>query len=255
VINSVNKFVYIFFFTIVLLHAEYGADNTSYTATNKRSIVSMKYKIEQQEERLDGLTTIIEGFSASLYELQNSQQKKELLKNSQNNNEILLQKLVAMIDDINTNYVSKQELKNVLEEYKVNKKVESVKIKNRVTKGKENAILYREAVRHFGKQRYDEAEKRFTVTDKNNYKPAASNYYLGEISYYTKKYDDAIFYFKKSAGLYDKASYIDTLLFHSAVSLERIGKIKEAKIFYKNIIENYPTRKTAKIAKKKLANL
>ena len=122
-------------------------------------------------------------------------------------------------------------------------------------KGKDNATLYSEGVRHFAKKRYEEAQKRFTVTDKKGYKPAASNYYLGEIAYYTKKYEDAIFHFKKSAGLYDQASYIDTLLFHTAVSLEKTGDKAQAKMFYKNIIENYPTKKTAKIAKQRLKKL
>jgi len=67
---------------------------------------------------------------------------------------------------------------------------------------------------------------------------AASNYYLGEIAYYTKNYQDAYFYFKKSAGLYDKASYIDTLLLHTAISLEKTGDKAQAKIFYQTVIDD-----------------
>ena len=44
---------------------------------------------------------------------------------------------------------------------------------------------YSEGVRLFQKKRYDEAKKRFVLTDTRGYKPAASNYYLGEIAYYT----------------------------------------------------------------------
>ncbi len=253
---SVNKYLYTLFLTTVLLHAEYnfGGSSQQVKITNS-SIASMKHKIEKQEERIDGLITIIEGLSASLNELQYIQQKKPLHDNKQNKNDVLLQKLVAMIDDINENYVSKKELKSLVQAYTATAKPVPVKIKNDSLKGKENATLYSEGVRHFGKKRYDEAEKRFIVTNKKGYKPAASNYYLGEIAYYTKKYEDAIFYFKKSAGLYDQATYIDTLLFHTAVSLEKTGNREEAKKFYENIIENYPTKKTAKIAKKKLKKL
>ena len=254
-ILSVNKYLSIFLLTTVLVHAEYSFGSNQQVKVTNSSIASMKHKIEQQEERIDGLTTIIEGLSASLNELQYPKQKISLSDNKQNNNDVLLQKLAAMIDDINANYVSKKELKSVLEEYRVTEKPKSVKIKSDSLKGKENATLYSEGVRHFGKERYDEAEKRFIVTEKNAYKPAASNYYLGEIAYYTNKYEDAIFYFKKSAGLYDQASYIDTLLFHTAVSLEKSGNKEEAKVFYENIIANYPTKKTAKIAKKKLKEL
>jgi len=115
--------------------------------------------------------------------------------------------------------------------------------------------LYSEGVRLFVKQAYDEAAKRFTLTAQKGYKPAASNYYLGEIAYYTKKYDDAIFYYKKSAGLYDKAGYMDVLLLHTAISLERTGNKKQAKLFYENVVESYPGKKAAAIAKRRLKKL
>jgi len=121
--------------------------------------------------------------------------------------------------------------------------------------GNSTSKIYSEGVRLFIKQRYDEAEKRFTITDTKGYKPAASNYYLGEIAYYTKKYEDAIFFYKKSVSLYDQASYIDVLLLHTAISLEKTGDKAQAKTFYKNIIDNYPDKKSAKIAKEKLKKL
>ncbi len=258
-IISVNKYLYrslsVLLLTTALLHAEYGFGSSKEEESIKRSLATMKNKIAQQEERIDGLTTIIEGLSASLNELRYAQQKEISDNNSQNSQEALLQKLAAMIDEIDANYVSKKELQSLLEQHSPKKKTTTKKVKNNSFKSKENATLYSEAVRHFGKQRYDEAKKRFTVTDKKGYKPAASNYYLGEIAYYTKKYEDAIFHFKKSAGLYDQASYIDTLLFHTAVSLEKTGDKAQAKMFYENIIENYPTKKTAKIAKQRLKKL
>jgi len=242
-------------FSTVLLHAEYGFGSSQEEETTKRNLAAMKHRIAQQEERIDGLTTIIEGLSASMNELRYAQQKKPLPDDDQNSQDALLQKLAAMIDDINANYVSKKELQSLLEQHTPKKKKTPKKAKVTSSKGKDNATLYSEGVRHFGKKRYDEAQKRFIVTANKGYKPAASNYYLGEISYYTKKYEDAIFYFKKSAGLYDQASYIDTLLLHTAVSLEKNGDSEQAKVFYENIIKNYPTKKTAKIAKKKLQEL
>ncbi len=98
-------------------------------------------------------------------------------------------------------------------------------------------------------------EKNLEITDKKNYKRASSNYYLGEISYYTKKYNDAIFYFKKSVGIYDNAIYNDKLLLHTAISLEKINDKKQAKIFYEMIIETYPKKSSAIVAKENLLQL
>ncbi len=236
------------------------------SVSSNRSIAALKQKIAQQDERIDGLTTIIEGLSASLNELQMKRTAPPVIEESGQSNDALLQKLAAMIDDINENYVSKEELQKALGKKSIHKK--SVSKKNTVNssgksdkknkdslQGKSNAKLYSEGVRLFGKKRYSEAYKRFTITDTKGYKPAASNYYLGEIAYYTKKYEDAIFYFKKSAGIYDQASYIDTLLLHTAVSLEKSGDKGQAKAFYENIIENYSGKKSAKIAKQRLKKL
>jgi len=220
-----------------------------------RTMSDMRRKILEQDERIEGLTTIIEGLSASLNEMNMGNASRS---NTGENSDALLQKLSGMIDDINAKYVSKDELQAALGK-KSTIKSSPKSTKNTIEKdtlsGKSKATLYSEGVRHFVKKRYTQAKQRFEITDKKGYKPAASNYYMGEIAYYSKKYEDAIFYFKKSAGLYDKASYIDTLLLHTAVSLEKTGDKGQAKAFYKNIIENYQGKKTASIAKQRLQNL
>ena len=249
----------------LLLHAEpsvygFGSDeNTNDPKTSvssKSTIASLQQHIAQQDERIDGLTTIIEGLSASLNELQSRGTNTSSMEGNDSSNTALLKKLASMIDEINANYVTKEELQDALgKKSTVKPSIKASSTKKASLQGTSNAKLYSEGVRYFVKKRYDEAQKRFAITDTKGYKPAASNYYLGEIAYYTKKYEDAIFHFKKSAGIYDKASYIDTLLLHTAVSLEKSGDKGQAKAFYENIIENYAGKKTAKIAKERLKKL
>ena len=250
----------------LFVHAEpsvYGFgsdDNTNdpkMSVSSKNTIASLQHYIAEQDERIDGLTTIVEGLSATLNELQQSRGADiSSVEGNDPSNTALLKKLAGMIDEINANYVSKEELQQALgNKSVVQTSVKSDKKENKTLENTSNATLYSEGVRFFVKKRYDEAQKRFTLTDTKGYKPAASNYYLGEIAYYTKKYEDAIFYFKKSAGIYDKASYIDTLLLHTAVSLEKTGDKGQARAFYENIIENYPGKKTAEIAKERLKKL
>ena len=233
------------------------------TVQNKRTIASLKRQITEQNERIDGLTSLIEGLTATLGELQGAG-GVAVSSGSGNDNTVLLKELGIMIDQINNNYVSKEELQKALkskDNYRDSSKEGSSQeqVKTTIPKeslaGKSTSKLYSEGVRLFMKKRYSEAKKRFTVTDTKGYKPAASNYYLGEISYYTKSYEDAIFYYKKSAGLYDKASYIDVLLLHTAISLEKTGDKGQARAFYENIVENYQGKKSAKIAKENLKKL
>lgn len=232
---------------------------------NQREIAALQKKIEAQNERIDGLTSIIEGLSQTIGELKNSKSDE----GSQDNTP-LLKELGRMIDKINSDYVSKAELQEALGKKVSDKTVKKTEAKPKKesepkpveASGSSNSLeeqdtskLYSEGARLFAKKRYEEAKKHFVITDTRGYKPAASNYYLGEIAYYTKKYEDAIFHYKKSAGLYDKASYIDVLLLHTGIALENTGDKAQAKMFYENIVENYKGRKSAQIAEEKLKRL
>lgn len=109
--------------------------------------------------------------------------------------------------------------------------------------------LLNEAKKEFDEKNYNSAIPKYEKLVKANYKPAESNFYLGEMWYMRKKYDLAIYYFKKSAVLYDNAAYMPILLLHSAVSLENIKDKENAKSFYSTLIELYPSSDEAKIAK------
>ncbi len=228
---------------------------------NRKTITALQRRVDELEERINGITSLMEGLNATIAEMKMAEGTGGGITTNPNtpDNTQLLKELGLMIDNISANYVSKDELKEALAGKTLSstgkKRTKKTIEDSGSLEGKATSKIYSEGVRLFVKQRYDEAKKRFVVTDKKGYKPAASNYYLGEIAYYTKKYEDAIFYYKKSASLYDQASYIDVLLLHTAISLEKTGDKGQAKTFYKNIIDNYPDRKSAKIAKEKLKKL
>lgn len=234
----------------------------SLSAKNRNEIAVLKQRIRALDERVDGLTTVIEGLNAAINELRQLQSNAATpAGGTSNDTEKRLGELEARMDSFEAGKTNRNKSKSIPETTKNKpKKTTGKKKKKKSTSqsslsGKSASTLYSEGVRLFLKHEYSEAQKRFSITESKGYKPAASNYYLGEIAYYTKKYDDAIFYFKKSAGLYDQASYIDTLLLHTAISLEKVGDKSQSKLFYETIIENYPDKKSAKIAKKNLKNL
>jgi len=223
---------------------------------NRHTLMRLQQIVMEQNERIDGLTSLIEGLNAQIAQLKEAQ--KHLSASTDSNETVkLLKELGAMIDKINSTYVSKAELKRML-----GSKMPAAGKAKAAPSAKEPALqettpakLYSEGVRLFVKKRYDEAQKRFAITAKKGYKPAASNYYLGEIAYYTKQYDDALFYYKKSASLYDQASYMDVLLLHTAIALEKTGQKEEAKVFFQNVIDTYPESKAAAIAKNRMKAL
>ncbi len=224
------------------------------TLKNRDKIATLEHNVYTLRERVDGLTTVIEGLNAMINELQ-SRQVTSVADN--------FSKLEAKIEIVSRECVRQEELnafKHASQESQIKKTNSAAAVENRSNKDdasmdKNNAVIYSEGVRLFQKDKYSESKERFSLTLSKGYKPAASSYYLGEIGYYSKKYSDAIFYFKKSAGLNVQASYIDTLLLHTAISLENTGDLSQAKAFYQTIIDDYPEKKSAKIARKKLNNL
>jgi len=112
--------------------------------------------------------------------------------------------------------------------------------------------IYREAVQAFSHKSYNTATEKFKQAIAQNYKTAPSNYYLGEIAYYTNDYYSAISYYKKSASLYNKASYMRILYLHTALSLSKTGQHDQARGFFRYVVDNYPNTKSAEIAQKNL---
>jgi len=228
------------------LGSDYDSNEVQENAPIERSLDDLYQKVQDQEERIDGLRTLVEGLSLSIKELKNP---KENINS--------LTQMAKILDEINQNYVSKEELEALL-----GKKISSSKIRKTENKTLDEEAKhlskeehYKTAVKLFIKKRYAKAKIHFLYTVKKDYKLAGSNYYLGEIAYFSHKYKDAIDYFKKSVSLYDQAPYLDTLLLHTAISFEKISELDQARAFYENIIETYPQKQTAKIAKKRLEKL
>jgi TolA-binding protein len=222
--------------------------------TTPTTLWGLQQKVIELEERVAGLTSVVEGLNRKIAELENPYKKASTPAQG---SDAVLDKLAKMIDKINREYVSKDELAKVLNSDipPVNTKKEKPTASTAPIKNLTPKELYRRGTRAYIDKEYTTAIQYFKATSDKNYKPAASNFNLGEIAYYSKKYEEAIFYYKKSAGLNDKASYIDTLLLHTAIALDNTGKKEQAKAFYDNVITNYEGKKTAEIAKRRLEKL
>lgn len=225
----------------------------------------IEQRLSQLNERVDGLTTVIEGLNGSINELR---QMQNTLDEAEKRIRTLESKIEFMElggdinsrtsqsgqSDASSSSISTSASSGSDNPLSVQKDQNSDTPNSKSDDG-DSSSIYSEGVRLFQKKQYSQAKDRFVAVDKKGYKSASSNYYLGEIAYYTQKHNDAIYYFKKSAGLNDKANYIDTLLLHTAIALEKTGDKAQAKVFYETIISNYSGKKTAKIASDNLKKL
>lgn len=240
-------------------------------------------KVDSIRDRIDGLQDIIEGLAIKsqenkIYLQKLSQKNSEVLdssneygrrlseisqKNSHSIEEVksVMAELSSLVNSINSTYVTKQEFNEMVNDVNNFKDLVAKELKSSPTpvkskfSGMQNVQIYKKAKAFYDKKYYTDAIEHYTYLIDQNYKPATSHYMIGEMKYYRKNYSEAIAYFKKSASLYSKASYMPTLMLHTAVSMEKTGDKKNAKSFYNAVIAKYPDTKYEKNAKKYLSSM
>jgi TolA-binding protein len=149
----------------------------------------------------------------------------------------------------------KTEKVNVKTTLEPKSKNEAKVVSNKELTSSDKKKMMEEAKVQYEKKYFKYAIPTFEKLVELNYKPAESNFYLGEMWYVRKKYDLAISHYKKSAILYDKAAYMPTLLLHSAISFEMTNDKDNARSFYSTLIDLYPSSNESKVAKKNLSKL
>ena len=258
-------------------------------------VKDVKLSLESINERIDGLESIYEGDSQKLNESvlklndifkkveENSTltekhsadieqilvMQEEIARNIANLKKAV-SKLSKTVNTINKTYISDKEFKSNMNQFITRSEFEALKKKlgqktsnnstaktkaKKVTSDLSSKDMFDEAYRLFKKDWFSKAIPMFEELIDRDYKSASSNFYLGEMWYYRKKYDDAIRHYKTSAMLYDKASYMPTLLLHSAISFEKTKDFSNAANFYSSLIDIYPNSKEAKIATKNLSKI
>ncbi|QKF67738.1 Tol-Pal system protein YbgF [Arcobacter venerupis] len=264
--------------------------------------------LESIKTRLEGLESTYEGDSAKLNSTSrkvddlaqkvglssdlgsnsssSTQGNDSQLSDTVNGLKAALTKLTTLVNKINSEYVSSNELKNNMDQFvtreefealkkaagiktsqvkastkldtnkagvEVDDKKDEVSVKNLSATDKAN--LLNDAKKDFDAGSYDSSSQKFDKLLEANYKPAEVNFYMAQNWYMRKKYDVAISHYKKSAILNDKAAYMPTLLLHSAISFEKTKDKDNAKSFYSTLVDLYPNSNEAKVAKQNLAKL
>jgi len=250
-------------------------------------------EVDLLRERIDGLQTIVESISRKSHKntIKLNELKTKTKEESQNSNEyeirlgdvtqtnaksielnndsikkikLVISELSILIDSINTKYITRDEFNTLVDnvnsfktlmvnELKAQKKVSIKKVSKSPFANMTNGDVATKAKTLFERQRYTKAIKYYKYLIEKKYRPAKSHYIIGEIYFRKRDYGDAISYFKKSATLYSKASYMPTLMLHTAISMEKTGDKEHANNFYRGIIAQYPNSQEAIVAEDNLS--
>lgn len=115
-------------------------------------------------------------------------------------------------------------------------------------KKNDSKSILESAIKEFNANNLEPAQAKFEYLLAKNYRKARVNFYLGEIEYKQKNYAKAINYYKESANIYSKGDHMPVLLYHTAISLDKVGDTKAANGFYKALKQQYPNTPQAKAA-------
>ena len=246
-------------------------ENKKEIQTVLRKSNAQNAKVETVTERLDGMQGIIEGLSQrsgehavmlqKLEEKQSSQSsiatQIEDLRNSITTNteniaqfKTLLGELSTVVDEINGNYVTKDQFAELIKRLKVAIPEETASLAKM-----SNAALEKEGNTLFSQKRYAEAQKYFEQMVQKNHKTAEAYFMIAESLFERNAYKEAIGYYKQSASKNEKAFYMPTLLLHTGVAMEKTGDKGSAKAFYQATIAKYGGTGAAKEAQEKLSKL
>ena len=253
----------------------YGLTDSEKTQLQNRqlsqNISSIDSSLDEAMQRIEGLQSIIDGLNSRMAKLEkrvsdlegdnlgesgitNSSEISELRKYveesraiQESNNEKItkaLQDMGALRDKSN----SKKTIDKINDEDKsASAKSEEASQKYKQDFSKQtNSDVSNEAKKFFETGKLEDAKARYEYLLNKGHKPAMANFYLGEISYQQKAYNEAIQYYQKSIELYDKADYTPKLLYHTAISFDKIKDTQSANRFYKALKLGYPDSKEAK---------
>ena len=89
-------------------------------------------------------------------------------------------------------------------------------------------------------RRNEEAKAYFEYLIDQKFAVAESSYYIGEIYYARKEYNEALPYYKTSASLDSKATYMPILLWHTAWSFKYLNDSENYMKFLKTLVALFP---------------
>ncbi|EAI4441087.1 hypothetical protein IO384_001188 [Campylobacter lari] len=245
--------------------------NAQYSKANTKLL-----SLEENYQNFDAnITKEIQNLRAYVEENRQIQEK--------NHQEIqkVLSEITTLINKINDDYVSKEDMnqtitffqseiarvqnqtnniqvvpiasesnktQEVIKETNTTLEKEIVQEKDDSWKKLQSSEILKKAIDETNKNQFDDAKEKFEHLISIHYKPARSTFWLGEIRYKQKDYAGALGFYKKSSAISTKGDYVPKLLYHTAISLDKVGDPKSANKFYKALKTAYPDSPEAKVS-------
>ena len=247
----------------------YGlTENEQFLLKNRQQADSIQMNLDDTKENVEGLRTVLEGTNAQISKLENRVADLEIRTTgkARGSSELDQMKkdiawLKSQINEINkklgtgTSVKKNSEVSSSAKTSNANSANSGANSKANSTnasansssfKDKELSVILKEADELFAKKDYANAKERYEFLVSKGHKPAKSSFMVGESLYFQGKYGEAINSYKKSISYNENGDYTPKLLYHTAISFDKIGDKDSGTKFYNALRASYPDSKEAK---------
>ena len=256
----------------------YGlTENEQILLKNKQRLDQIQSSLRSQEDSIDGLRSVIEGTNKQISNLEQRLSDVEIRATGKSNSNkvstINKQEITQMQDDIawikeqikikNSkigNYTTQQKKNDV--DFKKKSDISDTDISDiqdienqtqtaqniKQNAKKSSTEILKEADELYKNKKYTDAKELYSTLKTAKFQPAKVNFMLGEIAYFEQDYNTALSHYKTSLNLSDTSEFMPKLLYHSAISLDKIGDTKNANKFYSYLKSKFPNSKEANAA-------
>ena len=230
--------------------------------------------VESLRERIDGLQSIIESLSRKSQknkrdisqllnkndeDLKSADEYEKRLGEVVEQNSKEIEELKKTLKVINSQYITRKEFNKLVNSVNQFKDLMFKELKTDVKTGKNSSLssmsssdVANKAKAFYNKKYYTKGIEYYSHLILKNYKPANAHFMIAQMKFKRKNYAEAISFYKKSAALYSKASYMPELMLNTAISMEKTGDKKNAKAFFNGVVAKYPDSTQAENAQKYL---
>jgi len=112
--------------------------------------------------------------------------------------------------------------------------------------------------RYYDEGRYSEAVEVLKVVSRNKARTdegKKAQFYLGESHFSNKEFASAVLEFSEFKKMYPKDPLVPQAIYRQANSFRSLGKSKEAKLFYQELVDRFPKNGLAAKAKQEMRKL
>lgn len=234
-------------------------ENKKKVETLSKDYTGVDFKTNKALERIEGIQSVIDDLNNKTYNFEGK--LLEVEKFSKEKSESYDKELADIKQELKNQRYAINQLKKALSELtnlvgslgeSKAAKISNIELNtnNTTTSAQTPAQKMDNAISLFNSKNYDAAAKIFEELANSRHKPAQCNFYLGQIAYAKKDYNNAIYYYKTSSDLYNaqgvKAPNMPLILLNTANSLKAINELDKANNFYAALKKQFPNSSEAK---------